>query len=161
MIVVTGTAPRCGTSAMMRLLLTEFPAHTYAEPFPSYVAEEKNPEGFWDLKPSVIMNGEAIPYEEGSVVKLWAPQFKLIDASKIKLLVIMQRDNFMKQIESIYSCALAEGIGPMSPQDISLMFRNQLRGIEGEFADTTKLRVKMSDLRSSPDDVLSLIKELI
>ena len=161
MIVVTGTAPRCGTSAMMRLLLTEFPAHTYAEPFPSYVAEEKNPEGFWDLKSSVIFDQELIPYEEGTVVKLWSPQFKLIDTSKVKLLVIMQRDNFMEQIQSIYSCALAEGIPPLSPQDISMMFKNQSNGIQEEFADTTKLRVKMSDLRSSPDDVLSLIKELI
>ena len=73
----------------------------------------------------------------------------------------MQRDNFMEQIQSIYSCALAEGIPPLSPQDISMMFKNQSNGIQEEFADTTKLRVKMSDLRSSPDDVLSLIKELI
>ncbi len=161
MIVVTGTAPRCGTSAMMRLLLSEFPTHSYAEQFPSYVAEEKNPEGFWDLKPSVIFDQEPIPYEEGTVVKLWSPQFKLIDTSKVKLLVIMQRDNFMEQIQSIYSCALAEGIPPLSPQDISMMFKNQSNGIQEEFADTTKLRVKMSDLRSNPDDVLTLIKELI
>lgn len=161
MIVVTGTAPRCGTSAMMRLLLSEFPTHSYAEQFPSYVAEEKNPEGFWDLKPSVIFDQEPIPYEEGTVVKLWSPQFKLIDTSKVKLLVIMQRDNFMEQIQSIYSCALAEGIPPLSPQDISMMFKNQGNGIQEEFADTTKLRVKMSDLRSNPDDVLTLIKELI
>ena len=161
MIVVTGTAPRCGTSAMMRLLRTEFPAHSYAEQFPSYVAKEKNPEGFWDLKHSTVFGQEQVPYEEGTVVKLWSPQFKLIDTSKVKLLVIMQRDNFMEQIESIYSCALAEGIPPLSPQDISLMFKNQNHGIQEEFADTTKLRVKMSDLRSKPDDVLSLIKELI
>ena len=161
MIVVTGTAPRCGTSAMMRLLLSEFPTHSYAEQFPSYVAEEKNPEGFWDLKPSVIFDQEPIPYEEGTVVKLWSPQFKLIDTSKVKLLVIMQRDNSMEQIQSIYSCALAEGIPPLSPQDISMMFKNQSNGIQEEFADTTKLRVKMSDLRSNPDDVLTLIKELI
>lgn len=161
MIVVTGTAPRCGTSAMMRLLLSEFPTHSYAEQFPSYVAEEKNPEGFWDLKPSVIFDQEPIPYEEGTIVKLWSPQFKLIDTSKVKLLVIMQRDNFMEQIQSIYSCALAEGIPPLSPQDISMMFKNQGNGIQEEFADTTKLRVKMSDLRSNPDDVLTLIKELI
>jgi hypothetical protein len=161
MIVVTGTAPRCGTSAMMRLLQTEFPVHSYAEEFPEYVAPEKNPEGFWDVKPSVVFDGERIPYEEGTVIKLWAPQFKLIDTSKVKLLVIMQRENFMEQMKSIYSCALAEGLGPLSPQQVSLMFNAQYQGIEEEFADTTKLRVKMNDLRSSPDDVLSLIKELI
>ena len=49
MIVVTGTAPRCGTSAMMRALLKHYDPHSYAEAFPEYVAKEKNPLGYWDM----------------------------------------------------------------------------------------------------------------
>lgn len=161
MIVVTGTAPRCGTSAMMRLLLKEFPAHSYLEQFPGYVAKEKNPEGYWDIKQEIVENPCEIPYEENSVIKLWSPMFKNLDTSKVDLLVIMQRKNYLEQIQSIYSCALAEGFSPLSPAVITQLFENQLSGIEERFDTTTKLRVEMEDLRSKPDDVLSLIKELI
>jgi hypothetical protein len=160
MIVVTGTAPRCGTSAMMRLLLTEYKPHSYVEAFPSYVARDKNPEGFWDVKDA--FGTDKIPYEEDAAIKLWAPHFPRVDADEVKLLVVMHRDNFKEQVDSIHSCAIAEGLADFcNAEVISSMFINQQTGIENTFNETPQLRVRMSTLREDPDSVISQIKEMI
>jgi hypothetical protein len=160
MIVVTGSAPRCGTSAMMRLLVNEYKPHSYAELFPSYVAKEKNPEGYWDMGLSGTQE-QAIPYEKGSVIKLWAPMFTRIDATKVKLLVVMNRANFVDQVSSIYSTGISEGLGPLSPRQISSLFHNQQSAIDKVFTDTPKLKVMMNDLRKNPGIILSKIKEIL
>ena len=72
MINVTGTAPRCGTSAMMRELLKEYKPHSYAQDFPDYVAREKNPEGFWDINKKYLYGDDPIPYEEACTLKMAA-----------------------------------------------------------------------------------------
>jgi len=161
MIVVTGTAPRCGTSAMMRLLLQSFEAHSLAEAFPEYVAREKNPDGFWDMKKEALFSSEKIPYEENKVIKLWSPQFSRVDASKVKLVVLMTRDDFEAQVASIYNCAIAEGFAPPTGEVISGMFQAQKEGIKSNFSNTQLLRVRMEDLREYPDQILSHIKEIV
>lgn len=161
MIVVTGSAPRCGTSAMMRLLLTEFNAHSMSEAFPEYVAKEKNPKGFWDIKKDYLFTDDPITYEEDSVIKLWAPHFHRIDADDVKLVILMTRDNLEEQAESIYYCAIAEGHSPPTSEIISTLFRNQREGIKQHFSNTPLLRVRMEDLREYPEQVLSHIKEII
>ena len=161
MIVVTGTAPRCGTSAMMRLLLTEFQPHSLTEAFPEYVARDKNPEGFWDIKKENLSSDESIPHEEGTVIKVWAPQFPRLDIEKVKLVVLMTRDDFMAQVESIYHCAVAEGFAPPTSEQISNMFMNQKEGIKSTFTNAQLLRVRMEDLREFPDRILSHIKEIV
>jgi len=161
MIVVTGTAPRSGTSAMMRTLLKDyFNPHTYAEAFPSYVAREKNPEGFWDVKQEHVFGSGSIPYEPDSVIKLWAPHFPRVNVKKVSLLVIMQRENFSEQIKSMHSCAIAEGL-PCNDQMISHMFKQQQEGINKYFTETPQLWVKMGTLREDPDSVVEQIKEMI
>ena len=159
MIVVTGTAPRCGTSAMMRALLEHYKPHSYASAFPEYVAREKNPEGFWDLDKDKLQS--TIPYEEGSVVKLWSPSFPHLDVTKVKLLVVMSRNNFTHQVQSMVDCAVAEGLGPLEPKQISQIFLNQKNGIDEHFADTPKVRVEMERFRQDPDEIISYIKEIV
>lgn len=159
MIVVTGTAPRCGTSAMMRALLQYYKPHSYVEQFPEYVATEKNPDGFWDLAKDKLHKN--IPYEKGTVVKLWAPSFKGIDSSKVKLLVVMSRKDFVKQVESMISCAIAEGFASPTPEQISQMFLNQKTGIDEHFPNTPKIRVEMETFKKDPDKIISYIKEIV
>ena len=154
MIVVTGTAPRCGTSAMMRLLLTEYQPHSYIEEFPSYVAREKNPEGFWDVKDA--LGTDHIPYEENTAIKLWAPHYSRVDPNDVKLVVVMHRDDIKQQYESIHSCAIAEGFGDScTPEMISAMFATQQAGLETHFSETPQLRVRMASLREDPDSIIS------
>ena len=159
MIVVTATAPRAGTSAMMRALLEHYKPHSYAEAFPEYVAREKNPDGFWDLAKDKLQ--AEIPYEEGSVIKLWAPSFAGLDTSRVKLLVVMSRSNFTEQVQSMVDCAVAEGLGVLEPKQISQIFLNQKNGIDGHFADTPKIRVDMERFRQDPDEIISYIKEIV
>jgi hypothetical protein len=146
MIVVTGTAPRCGTSAMMRELLKEYKPHSYSEKFPAYSAKEKNPEGFWDIKKEALFTDELIPTEEDSVIKLWHPQFHRVNTS---------------EVQSIRSCAIAEGQLEPSPKQISQLFRNQQQGISSIFNENTQLRVRMETLRKNPESVLSYVKEIL
>jgi len=161
MIVVTGTAPRCGTSAMMRELIKEYKPHSYAQDFPDYVAREKNPEGFWDIRKERLFGDDPIPYEEDSVIKLWAPQFHRVEVQDIKLLIVMQRANFLHQIESMRSCAIAEGFLNVEPSHLSMMFKSQKTGIEDTFSETPQIRIMMETLREDPDSVISSIKEII
>jgi hypothetical protein len=161
MIVVTGTAPRCGTSAMMRELLKEYKPHSYSEKFPAYSAKEKNPEGFWDIKKEALFTDELIPTEEDSVIKLWHPQFHRVNTSDVKLVIIMTRDSFIDQVQSIRSCAIAEGQLEPSPKQISQLFRNQQQGISSIFNENTQLRVRMETLRKNPESVLSYVKEIL
>ena len=160
MIIVTGTAPRCGTSAMMRLLLEHYDAHSYIEPFPSYAAREKNPEGFWDLKGEHLFGTDPIPSEDAAI-KLWAPQFPRVDVEDVKLVIVMQRGDFLEQCKSIRSCAVAEGLPDPDPALVARMFHNQQTGIESTFSETPMIRVQMESLRADPDSVISYIKEIV
>ena len=161
MIVVTGTAPRCGTSAMMRELLKEYKPHTYAQDFPDYVAREKNPEGFWDMNKKYLFGDDPIPYEEDSVIKLWSPHFNRAPVQDVKLLIVMQRENFLDQMKSMHSCAIAEGYSSVEPHHLSMMFKNQKTGIDETFSETPQIRVMMETLREDPESVISSIKEII
>lgn len=161
MIIVTGTAPRCGTSAMMRELIKSHKPHSYAQDFPDYVAREKNPEGFWDINKEYLYGDDPIPYEEDSVLKLWSPHFPRVVVQDIKLLIVMQRTNFLDQIESMRSCAIAEGYSAVEPHHLSMVFKNQKTGIDETFSETPQIRVKMETLREDPESVISLIKEII
>tara|TARA_B100001093_G_C26701482_1_gene959298 strand:+ start:156 stop:641 length:486 start_codon:yes stop_codon:yes gene_type:complete len=161
MIVVTGTAPRCGTSAMMRELLKEYKPHSYSEKFPSYAAPEKNPEGFWDIKKEALFTDDPIPTEEDSVIKLWHPQFSRINSDDVNLVIVMTRKNFYDQVQSIRSCAIAEGQIEPSPKQISQIFKNQQQGLSSSFSETTQLRVNMETLKKDPESVISYIKEIL
>lgn len=161
MIVVTGTAPRCGTSAMMRELIKEYTPHSYSEKFPSYAAPEKNPEGFWDIKKEALFTDEIIPTEENSVIKLWYPQFNRLNIEDVKLVIVMTRSNFVEQVKSIRSCAIAEGSPDPAPHEISRIFNNQQYGLDTIFNETPQIRIKMETLRKDPESVISYIKEIL
>lgn len=156
MIVVTGSGPRTGTSAMMRALGNP---HSYAVPFPGYAAREMNPEGFYDIRDDVLFEHKDIPYEENTVIKLWGPQFEQFDCSKAELLVVMTRSNFVEHIDSIAKCARAEGHEPTSKK-IAWIFKNQLDMIDKHFADTPKMYIDMEEFRSNPDYFITQIKEI-
>ena len=161
MILVTGTAPRCGTSAMMRALIQYYKPHSYSQAFPEYVAKHMNPEGYWDIEKGKLFSEEQIPTEENSVLKLWAPQFPRVKAEDVKLLVVMSRKNFYDQIKSLCACAVAEGLEYPSDHQISQMFLNQKIGIDSYFKDTPKIRVDMETFRDNPEPIISYIKELV
>jgi hypothetical protein len=145
---------------MMRALIDIYEPHSYLEAFPEYVAEDMNPEGFWDLRKDSLT--EPIPHEEGSVVKLWAPQYGNVDASKVKLVVWMQRRDIRQQVASILKCGEAEGFGQLPSHLIAKMFEDQYRGVyETYFKETPKVVVDMEDFRENPDHYLNQIKEIV
>lgn len=160
MIVVTGTAPRCGTSAMMRLLLTEFKPHSMMEKFPSYTAKEMNPLGFWDIKKEELESDNPIPYEEGSVAKLWGAHFQRVDFDQVNLCIVMKRNNIEDQIKSTKKCAIAEGLGELNDEAIQYMFARQYQDVQEHFPKDKTIIVDMDHLRHYPDELLSYIKEI-
>lgn len=161
MIIVTGTAARCGTSAMMRALLDDgYKPHSYSEKFPEYVAPEKNPEGFWDVKKEYLFSSDPIPTED-AVIKLWGPQFHRVEVDDIEAVIVMHRSDIAAQAKSIRSCAIAEGLGDLSPVQVAEMFRIQQDGLTKIFSETPQIRVNMDSLRADPQAVISNIKEIV
>ena len=160
MIVVTGNAPRAGTSAMMRALIEHYEPHSYAEQVPDYVAPEKNPEGYWDVAGEHRNGDKRIPYEKDSVIKLWAHQFHRVQEKDVDLVVLMWRNNFLEQIQSIYVTAAAQGLPPLTPAHISQMYINQKECLAAFFGNTETLIVPMEEFREEPEYFVGLIKEV-
>ena len=160
MIIVTGTAPRAGTSAMMRALLETNKAHSLAEKFPNWCAPEKNPEGFWDISLEAKNSEDPIPTEQ-AVIKLWATAFHRVDVSAVDLVVVMRRDDFVGQVDSIVKTGEAQGLPEITHQHISNMFLNQYECVEKYFADVPKLVVTMEKFRNNPEQALTKIKEVV
>lgn len=160
MIVVTGNAPRSGTSAMMRALLEHYEPHSYLEQFPEYVAKERNPEGYWDLKKEHATSSDPIPTESGRVIKLWAPMFDRINVDDVHTLVYMQRNDFVKQVDSIRDTALAEGFTVDSDM-IAKMFINQRNRTQEIFNKTHTIVVDMENFREDPSLFIDHIQEMV
>ena len=160
-IVVTGVAPRCGTSAVMRLLLENgWEPHESLEKFPEYVAPEQNPDGFWDVSNEVRLGLPQLAMTGNECIKLWYPMFDLMDWTTVDLLLIMHRKDYVKQIKSILKCAVAEGLDvPLSrwPR----VFNETNEAINTLDETVQQLRIPMPYLRSHPKSVLHKIKEII
>jgi hypothetical protein len=160
MIVVTGNAPRSGTSAMMRALLEYYEPHSYCEKFPAYVASICNPDGFWDLNEAEITKTDSIPTEPNTVIKLWANHLRRVNADDVKVLVHMVRRDFQAQVQSIFKTAIAEGFRP-DPETVSKLFITQDYLINELFVNTPKIVVDMEDFRKNPKQFISSIREIL
>ena len=160
-IVVTGVAPRCGTSAMMQLLLTNgWNPHAVVEQFPRYVAPSENPKGFWDVSDDYRTGATDIALNENECIKLWFPMFKHMDWTTVDLLVVMHRQDVIKQRASILRCAKAERLA-LTVKQSAQMFVEANKNIN-ELSDLVKqLKIPMRYLRGSPNSVLHKIKEII
>ena len=161
MILVTGLAPRSGTSAMMRALTKIYKTHSCIEQYPSWTAREMNPNGFWDICLEQRDGDEPIVTEEHTVLKLWSPQFHRVDPEAVDLIVQMTRSDFIGQVNSIVKTAKAQGLPELTPQHISHMFLNQRECLEKYFPYVDRLIVPMEEFRLSPDKFLRQIKEAI
>lgn len=160
-IVVTGIGPRCGTSAMMRLLINNgWDPHSVAEQFPHYVAREKNPEGFWDVSKTYLDNTTPIALKANECIKLWDPHFSYIDWATVDLMIVMHRQDYSKQLRSIYKCAKAEGLD-MTAKQYSELFTTAHANIKEVSNLVKQLRIPMRYLRGSPKSVLTKIKEIV
>ena len=149
-IVVTGVAPRCGTSAMMQLLLTNgWNPHAVVEQFPRYVAPSENPKGFWDVSDDYRTGATDIALNENECIKLWFPMFKHMDWTTV-----------IKQRASILRCAKAERLA-LTVKQSAQMFVEANKNIN-ELSDLVKqLKIPMRYLRGSPNSVLRKIQEII
>lgn len=160
-IVVTGIAPRCGTSAMMRILLDNgWQSHSHAEQFPSYTVKAKNPKGFWDVSQEFVENPTPIAMGDNECIKLWYPHFNLVDWSTVDLMVVMHRTDFVQQLSSIKKCAGAEGL-TLTAKQYAEMFTNSNKYINNVQDSVKQLKVPMRYLRGSPKSVLHNIKEIV
>lgn len=157
--VVTGIGPRSGTSAMMRLLISSgMEPHRMAEAFPSYVAPEKNPEGFWDIRFEDALSDEVIQLEDNEVIKLWSPFYRRVDWETVDRLIVMHRADRVAQIESMLSTAEAEG-AEASPHKIEQLFWEPTVLIKD--LPISPIYIETEDLRSDPEGALTKIKEAI
>lgn len=161
MILVTGTAPRCGTSAMMRELIKLYKPHSSLEAHPSWTAHEMNPKGYWDLSLENRDGNEPIEAEPNSVIKLWATQFHRLDPDDVELVVVMNRSNFSHQVNSIIKTARAQGLPELTRAHITHMFLNQNQCLEKYFDAVPRLNILMEDFRDSPDDFIRQIQEVL
>lgn len=160
-VVVTGIGPRCGTSAMMRLLINNgWDPHSVAEQFPHYVAREKNPEGFWDVSKTYLETPTPITLGVNQCIKLWHPYFSYIDWTTVDLMVILHRQDFIKQFKSTDKCAKAEGYH-MTIQQYSEILTAVHKNIKEISSLVKQLRIPMRYLRGSPNSVLTKIKEAV
>ena len=160
-IVVTGIAPRCGTSAMMRLLIKNgWTTHSITEQFPAYVAREENPEGFWDVSEKYLNQATPIALGNNECIKLWDPHFQYMDWTTVDLMIVMHRPDFIKQINSITQCSKAEGLN-LTAKQCAEMFTNSHQNVEAVSDIVPQLRIPMKYLRGAPKSVLHKIKELI
>lgn len=156
-ILVTGIGARCGTSAMMRTLLSDgMTPSPAAEKFPSYCAPSKNPEGFWDLSPETIQSTEAIRLEENEIVKVFSYFYYQVDWSTVDLMVVMYRNDREAQITSMHETALAEGF-EATPAMVDRMLRDPHDLLDHIPSPT--IYIEIEELRSNPELVLSKIKE--
>lgn len=161
MIIVTGTAPRCGTSAMMRELIRSYKPHSSAEQHPSWTAPEMNPKGYWDLSLAYRDGDKPIVAEPNSVIKLWATQFHRVDPDAVSLVVVMRRSNFTHQVDSIIKTARAQGLPELTRAHISHMFLNQNQCLEKYFDTVPRLDILMEDFRDKPEYFIRQIKEVV
>lgn len=160
-IVVTGVAPRCGTSAMMRLLIDNgWQPHALAEQFPGYVAKDQNPLGFWDVSETYLDAPTPIALEQNQCIKLWDSHFINVDWSTVDLMIVMHRPDLQTQLASIHRCAKAEGLN-LSAKQYSQMFLNANNNINAVSGLVDQLRIPMRYLRGAPKSVLHKIKEIV
>lgn len=158
MILVTGAAPRTGTSAMMRALIEHFKPHSFLEKFPTYVAKSQNPEGFWDIAQDKF-GQDLIPDEPNTVIKLWAPHFERVDPDTIQHIVWMHRLDFNNHVRSMHECASAEGYS-IDSTIIAKIFINQQKGLE-RFKTIPRTIVPMEEFREDPEFFIREIKEAV
>ncbi len=161
MILVTGTAPRCGTSAMMRELIKTCKPHSIIEPHPTWTAKDMNPLGHWEISDEHLHSSLPIEKEEHTVIKLWANLFHRLNPADIDLVVHMQRKDFTEQVMSIVKTAEAQGLPTLTRKQISNFFINQHQCLEKYFSETPQITVVMEDFREDPEFFIAQIKEVV
>ncbi len=161
MILVTGTAPRCGTSAMMRELIKICKPHSAIEAHPTWTAKEMNPLGYWDISAEHLSSSASIATEEHTVIKLWANFFHRLDPAGVDLVVQMQRKNFAEQVLSIIKTAEAQGLPTLTRKQLSNFFINQHQCLEKYFSETPQITIMMEDFREDPKYFINQIKEVV
>lgn len=157
-IVVTGIGPRSGTSAMMRTLISwGWEPHECVEPFPTYVAHECNPKGYWDMTVEWLQRDDLIvSLGEKEVAKVWSPIFPRVDWSTVDLIVVMHREDQDAQLRSIHKTAKAEGFKPRTADIDRMMWEPR---ILLQDIDIPKLYIETEYLRTNSKAVLRKIKE--
>ena len=157
-IVVTGIGPRSGTSAMMRTLISwGWEPHESVEPFPTYVAHECNPKGYWDMTVEWLQRDDLIvSLGEKEVSKVWSPIFPRVDWSTVDLIVVMHREDQEAQLRSIRKTAEAEGIKAREADIDRMMWEPR---ILLQDLDVPKLYIETEHLRRNSRKVLRTIKE--
>ena len=159
-IIVTGLAPRCGTSAMMRLLLDNgWSPSPVSEKFPEYVAPEMNPDGFWDVTKEWGENPTSVSLKKSECVKLWYQHFPYVDPKSVDLIIAMYREDEDQQTASIYKCAAAEKVEGWSDDLIDRARRLTPFLAKASFPSVPMLSVETEELRSNPEIIISKVKE--
>ena len=99
MKIVTGIGPRVGSSFVMNAI-REYDIPTLGQRFLEFTPEDENPNGYWELHPSLIKDGVHHREWKNLCIKLWPCVLLKTPAYNINSLVILERLDKEKQKES-------------------------------------------------------------
>jgi hypothetical protein len=156
-VIVTGLGPRTGTSFVMQQAKQKgIPIHGHKF-ISNLTVEEHNINGYWETP---IYN----PTINNCLVKLWYPTFLTIDKQNIGGIVVLERQDKLAQLASIYKvfkdeCRLNPSLLSLdSPSSSLFPFIENTEKWLSTFEETKLKRVYTEDLNSSLDEILLFIE---
>ena len=106
MIGIVGLGPRTGTSFVMKTL-TDLGYPTVGEPeVEGWTSSINNPDGHFDLEPSVLVDGLINGQFKDKILKIWPPALPL--ARGLEKIVVLERGDENAQLQSIQRSLDAE-----------------------------------------------------
>jgi hypothetical protein len=154
--IVTGLGPRTGTSfVMQQAKLAGLPIN--GERFIDGVTVPKhNPDGYWETL--------VVPaHLNTTVIKLWYPLLQTIQPHQVGAVVVLERKDKLKQLQSMYKvfrdeCKLNRSFVYLP--DPSLLLLDAIQQTEEWLQTQTKvLRVYTEDLTDRKDEVIQFLKK--
>lgn len=159
MIVVSGVAPRTGTSFVMHCLKTKgYPVYGHKH-LNGYTVRDHNPDGYYDLYPY-----EANPdnnYIANKIVKLWCPSYYFF--KNIDKFILLERKDKDKQLESMRKVYSDEKKLPLFKDfdlDVEAMLDHYIKEKENILKSFNVLHVYTEDLGKELKSIYSFIGDL-
>jgi hypothetical protein len=164
--VVTGFGQRTGTSFVMQKA-KEKGLPIIGEKFITGLTVEKhNPNGYWDIDPFKLTNLLSNSKLNNSICKLWFNCLQYINKDYINHIVVIERQNKVKQFESMYKVLQDELTLPLcrtfyNNETVEEIYTNTTNGLIDWLNQINKDKifwVYTEELNEKIDDVLNFLE---
>ena len=163
--IVTGIGPRTGTSfTMLKLKEAGIPIKGYKN-LDTYTVPEKNPDGYWELLPYDLVDMYSKGLANNQVLKVWPVLFDFIKPEDVACIVVLQRKNKDKQIQSIADLVKEEiklprwaGVEIPPPDKIIKIYQVETELFVNKLEPSKVLNVYTEDLNIETDNIISFFK---